>query len=724
MPIDPVAREALLARTHAIRRQAERLLEDGDRTAAPPSPAEPSPPADGRLLPLAALERAFELSPLELDTLSCLLAAEVEPVFRTLVRSEQREGGKPWLELGTIADVLDLDRTLLPELFGLFLPAGKLRAAGLVLVDETPELGEAPMVHLRAKVTRRVLRFCFGIDELPAGMTLHAEPRVRLADSLLASAERDALLGRVRFALLRGERLRVAIHGVDGVGKKFLAEGVAGEIGRALLCIDVRSWERRNLTRELADVTRETALAHAIPYFDGWESLVDDPLGEAAPAPSIDPDDPQPSAAPRRPLPLPFSTFLEQHRDLVFLGARERHVQLDRLASAVAHVGLAFPGPLQRGRLWQRAVADQGAELAEGIDTDELGRKFALDPARIVAATRAATALATLHNPGTRVVLGRDDIVNASRQQLQHELASLAVRVTKAHRWEDLVIPVEVYESLQELLSYVRHAGEVYETQGFAARHSIAPGLSALFAGPPGTGKTMCASIVARELEMELFRVDLSRIVSKWIGETEKNLAKVFDEAQRSQAVILFDEADSLFAKRTEVKSSIDRYANLEVSYLLQRMEQFSGVTVLTTNFEDTIDPAFKRRITFKMRFETPDANARAALWAKMYPSQARLADDVDFIDIGRRFELSGGSIRNAVVRSAFLAAAAGTPITHQHILLAAAREAREMGSLVADPARAAPATAPVDPEDDAPPPPPTAPSRSPARLVPVTHRR
>jgi SpoVK/Ycf46/Vps4 family AAA+-type ATPase len=308
------------------------------------------------------------------------------------------------------------------------------------------------------------------------------------------------------------------------------------------------------------------------------------------------------------------------------------------------------------------------------------------------------------------------------------------LRVTKAHRWEDLVIPADVYHALNELLAYVRHAKRVYEEQGFAARHSVNPGLSALFSGPPGTGKTMCASIVARELDMELFRVDLSRIVSKYIGETEKNLARVFDEAQRSHAVILFDEADSLFARRTEVKSSIDRYANLEVSYLLQRMEQFSGVTVLTTNFEDAIDGAFKRRITFKMRFERPDAEARTALWKKMFPEQAKLDEDVRYEELGERFELSGGSIRNAVIRAAFLAAEEGAPIAQRHILDAATREAREMGALVGEqPARAAgeeataeeaaPVAAPEpEPEADDEPPPKASPSR--ARIVPITHPR
>jgi SpoVK/Ycf46/Vps4 family AAA+-type ATPase len=236
----------------------------------------------------------------------------------------------------------------------------------------------------------------------------------------------------------------------------------------------------------------------------------------------------------------------------------------------------------------------------------------------------------------------------------------------------------------------------------------------------------MCAGVIARELDMELFRVDLSRVVSKWIGETEKNLARVFDEAQRSNAVVLFDEADSLFAKRTEVKSSVDRYANLEVNFLLQRMETFNGITILTTNFEDTIDSAFKRRLTFRIRFEKPDAEARAALWEKMFPAAAELAGDVDFVELGRRFEVSGGNIRNAALRAAFLAASEEHPIDMDTVSRATMREAREMGVLIAEPKgsifdEGPDADQPAAAGDDEPPRDPRSP---PPKLVPITHRR
>src|SRR5262249_49387452 len=266
------------------------------------------------------------------------------------------------------------------------------------------------------------------------------------------------------------------------------------------------------------------------------------------------------------------------------------------------------------------------------------------------------------------------------------------------------------------------NAEQVYDKWGFAAKHGVAQGISALFSGPPGTGKTMCAGVIARELDMELFRVDLSRVVSKWIGETEKNLSRVFDEAERSHAVLLFDEADSLFAKRTEVKSSVDRYANLEVNFLLQRMESFGGITLLTTNFEDTIDSAFKRRLTFRIRFEKPDADARAALWEKMFPPTAALAPDVNWAQLGKKFEVSGGNIRTAAIAAASPATAEGHDIDRDTISRATLREAREMGLLIADP-HPEPGETRSD-DGDEPQPPPRDPLSPPPKLVPITRPR
>lgn len=222
----------------------------------------------------------------------------------------------------------------------------------------------------------------------------------------------------------------------------------------------------------------------------------------------------------------------------------------------------------------------------------------------------------------------------------------------------------------------------MYESWGFENRVSTARGLVALFYGPPGTGKTMVAGLIARELALDLYRVDLARITSKWIGETEKNLAEVFDAAEDGQALILFDEADSLFAKRTEVKSSVDRYANLEVNYLLQRLDSFEGVAILTTNLEGSIDNAFKRRMTLRLAFPFPDEDMRVRLWTAHIPPEVPTRGDFDFAELARRFPMSGGYIRNSALRAAFLAAQEALPMSQEHLLRAIQLEYRELGKL------------------------------------------
>jgi len=207
--------------------------------------------------------------------------------------------------------------------------------------------------------------------------------------------------------------------------------------------------------------------------------------------------------------------------------------------------------------------------------------------------------------------------------------------------------------------------------------------LIALFSGPPGTGKTMLAGLIARSLDLDLYQVDLGQVVSKWVGETEKQLGKVFDQAERAHAVLLFDEADSLFAKRTEVSSANDRYGNMAVNYLLQRLEQYSGVAVLTTNNDTSLDEALQRRLTLHLYLELPEVEERERLWKSFLPSRAPVRRDIDFRALANEFELSGGYIKNAAVRAAFLAAAHGAPIGMELLRLASALELEDMGRVV-----------------------------------------
>jgi SpoVK/Ycf46/Vps4 family AAA+-type ATPase len=268
------------------------------------------------------------------------------------------------------------------------------------------------------------------------------------------------------------------------------------------------------------------------------------------------------------------------------------------------------------------------------------------------------------------------------RQHIDAKLGTVATRVTRLADWSQIVLPAEIKDSITELLARARHRRTVFDTWGYDRVISTSRGLTALFQGGPGTGKTLVASAIANDLGLDLYRVDLSRVMSKWLGETEQNLGKLFDAAEEGQALILFDEADSLFGKRTEVRTSNDRYANLEVNYLLQRLDTFEGVAILTTNFGTAIDPAFKRRLSCRLTFPFPDDDAREMLWRVHLPEKLPRAGKFDLAGLARRYRMSGGYIRNAALRAAFLAADEKSPLTQEHLERAVRAEFNETGKL------------------------------------------
>jgi SpoVK/Ycf46/Vps4 family AAA+-type ATPase len=258
-------------------------------------------------------------------------------------------------------------------------------------------------------------------------------------------------------------------------------------------------------------------------------------------------------------------------------------------------------------------------------------------------------------------------------------LESLAVRVRPRRSWEDLILPADQMLQLRELAGRYRDRDTVHGSWGFPALPST--GVVALFAGPSGTGKTLAAEVVAAGLGLDLYKVDLSAVVSKWIGETEKNLSRIFDAAAAGDLVLFFDEADALFGKRSEVTDAHDRYANIEVAYLLQRLETYDGLVVMATNLQRNIDAAFLRRISVAVDFTPPDEDQRRAIWRRAFPAAAPVSDlDLDFL--ARQFKVTGGVIANAARTAAFLAAAPGGPITMDHVMLGLKREFQKLGRM------------------------------------------
>jgi SpoVK/Ycf46/Vps4 family AAA+-type ATPase len=312
------------------------------------------------------------------------------------------------------------------------------------------------------------------------------------------------------------------------------------------------------------------------------------------------------------------------------------------------------------------------SQLGAGLDA--MVEAFALDSREIQETAEAIEEEAALEaaETGERTEL-RAKAWTLCRTAAQRSLDALASRVINAAHWKDLVLPEAQTGILQQVVIHARQAARVNEEWGFAARYARGLGLSALFSGTSGTGKTMAAGVLSRELDRDLYQIDLATVVSKYIGETEKHLRKIFDAAERSGAILLFDEADALFGKRSQVRDSHDRYANLEVSYLLQRMESYRGIAILTTNMQSALDPAFQRRLRFVVQFPFPDAPSRERIWSKVFPAAAP-TEGLSYARLAQ-LNVTGGSIRNIALLAAFLAADAATPITMTHVLAAARTE-------------------------------------------------
>jgi hypothetical protein len=329
-------------------------------------------------------------------------------------------------------------------------------------------------------------------------------------------------------------------------------------------------------------------------------------------------------------------------------------------------------------RLWEQSLAGCGS-IADKIDSVVMAGKFQFGLGQIQAALSAAESLARWRAPENWRIT-ESDLTAACRAQSSPRLGSLAQKIEPKHTWTDIVLPPDNLAQLTELCAQARHRPRVYGDWGFDRKLSLGKGLNALFSGPPGTGKTMAAEVIANELQLDLYRIDLSQVVSKYIGETEKNLHHIFLEAQAAHAILFFDEADALFGKRSEVKDAHDRYANIEVGYLLQKMEEYEGVAILATNLSRHIDDAFLRRMHFIVEFPFPDQEYRRRIWRVVFPHEAPLAEEVDFDLLAHEIKLAGGNIRNIALAAAFYAAGNGETIQMPHLWQAARREHQKLG--------------------------------------------
>jgi hypothetical protein len=628
--------------------------------------AKPAGWASPRLRRLAEL---FELDPFEQDALLVCLAPDVdlryERLYAYLQDDVTRRRPTVDLVLRLLTPSLE-ERARAREAFS---PGGRLLSRGLLAMASDDNAGQTSLLSRPLRVDERVVEYMLGSDRL--------DSRVEVFGYLFAPADAARqwqLPNDIRAGLVVALRQRagmgnlgpvVYLHGAIGSGKRATARAACAAAGRPLLLIDVPALvsasTERTLPPMLAAVAREALLQEAVLGLEGFDCLLADD---------------QEATVAR----LQVRRVLGDYRGPALLLGDARWEPAMWLPDAKAmRVELRALGVGDRVRLWR----SQLDSLLTGPEVAELATRYRLADDDAIQGMLADAASRALLRGADRP--GMDDFRLAARAIATPPLEGLARHVEPRYGWDDIVLPPDGLAQLHEVCARLRHQGTVLEQWGYGRKHARRGGITALFAGQPGTGKTMAAEIIAGELGLDLYRIDLSAVVSKYIGDTEKNLEKIFRAADQGEAVLLFDEADAIFGKRSEVRDARDRYANVEVAYLLQRIEAYDGLAVLTTNLRGNIDEAFVRRLDCVLEFPMPEEAERLRIWQLALPAEAPLDDGVDLGFLARKLKLAGGHIRNIALTAGFLAAQDGGAIGMRHLTRATRREYQKLGKLVAE---------------------------------------
>ncbi|MDX2090079.1 MAG: ATP-binding protein [Kofleriaceae bacterium] len=595
--------------------------------------------------PIGTLVGMLGLRPTEADLLAVLLAYETDPASAKL--AAYLGGTSTALTIDTLFEIAYRPRCSSVHEASMLLhqdlaPDHAARRLRFVIVDGAESRSFlAQTIRLHPRFTSWML----GQRALTSELAAHARlvPPAPPVDTL------DVAKIDLAARALQEPGSLLWLRGVHGAGRELLVRAVAFRQGRSLLVVNGRSLEPDLITATFREATLQNTL---VAIRDAGEAIAGDRLvrmreclaafrgsvamlGTSSPPPAIS------SLRPTTELEVPIPPHAE------------------RLALWRAHLGT------------EHSFTDAHWREVSGL--------YNLGCGGIVEACANAHAIAKREKTTT----SRMHVARAVRGLFDEDLTAVARRVEISQTWDDVVLPEEIMDGLNGLRDRVAFRNEVLGEWGFARKVGKGLGITALFSGQPGTGKSMVAGLIANELSLDLYVVDLSRIMSKWLGETEKNLARAFDAAEAGHVLLLFDEADTVLGKRnSKMQSANDRHANLETNFILSRLEQFQGIAMFTTNIPAAIDDAVMRRMSAHIAFPFPDAEARAELWQRMIPAETPVAKDVDFMRLARDFELTGGYIRNIVLRAAYLARREGKPLARSHLERAAHGEYGDRGSL------------------------------------------
>jgi hypothetical protein len=600
---------------------------------------------------LAILASRFGLSPFERNALLLCTAMELDTRIAGLCARAQGDAARPYPTFALLVALFD------EAAWDLLSPERPLRYWRLVEIHQP---GNEPLTTSALRADERIVNYVKGLNYLddrlaPLLVPFDAEPDEPLPQSQHAAAV--SIEQALRQAAGNGAPPLVQLVGIDPLSKQLVAQQAAAALSLNLYRMPVEALPQQPGEMEtLARLwQRDNILLPIALFLDAHEVDGEQKGGEGA--------------GPDRSAPL--QRFLARARGVFFLSTRELRAGLRASMHAVQ---VDKPLPAEQLAAWAQELGEQAGDAPALLAGQFNLNTFTI--ARVARAARASAGEGGGEDADGAPTL-EERLWDGCLASTSPQMDRLAQRLKPVAGWDDIVLPDEETHLLRQLANQVARRTTVYDRWGFRQRMNRGLGISALFAGESGTGKTMAAEVIASHLRLGLYRIDLSAVVSKYIGETEKNLRRLFDAAEDGGAILFFDEADALFGKRSEVRDSHDRYANIEINYLLQRIEAYRGLAILATNMKGALDPAFMRRLRFVVNFPFPGRAQRRAMWERAWPGDTPTRG-LDF-DRLARFSLTGGSISNVALNAAFLAAELGSPVTMPLVLDAARAEFRKL---------------------------------------------
>ncbi|HEY9247136.1 MAG TPA: ATP-binding protein, partial [Candidatus Methanoperedens sp.] len=584
---------------------------------------------EGKTLRLQTLQELFHLTPFEIDALLICLAPELDLRYEKLYSYLQNDvtRKRPTVDLVMRLLCYSLeDKFDARKFFSQTAPLIRNRLLSFTGDDQLPLLSKA------LKIDERIISFLLGtegIDQRIRNFTSLIEPKRSFGDIISTDNHKNGLMEFMKLLSSMENTAMLFFSGPYGTGKKLTAEAICRELKKPLLVVDSKGLKGSESFEILKLILREAMLQGSSMYLEGLDTLLEKDSGTSV---------------------QDLLRYMDGFPDLVFISGEALFEPRGIHDHSFIRFDFPIPSFHMRRQLWKSFLNGKAADA----DIDALSVKFKFSGGKIKDAIFTAQNAARAKG---RAGFSMEDLYEGCRAQSANTISAMARKMQPRYTWEDIVLPKDTKDQLKEVAGHVKYRGVVYSEWGFDRKLSIGKGLNVLFSGPSGTGKTMAAEIIARETQLDIYKIDLSNVVSKYIGETEKNLSRIFKEAETSNAILFFDEADALFGKRSEVKDAHDRYANIEIGYLLQKMEEYDGVVILATNLGKNIDDAFLRRMQIVIEFPFPDDTQRKLIWKGIFPKESPLARDIDYKFLSEKIKLAGGNIKNMALAAAFYAA-------------------------------------------------------------------